>query len=103
MERFLQMSDEDPYIIPEIDERPEKWGRGAHLGKQMQHTNFQLVNCTTPANYFHVLRRQARPFISRTAHSSQGVNGGSPYAVILRTAHSRSEWNFLVCFPFELQ
>lgn len=61
MERFLQMTDEDPYIIPEIDESPEKWGRGAHLGKQMQNTNFQLVNCTTPANYFHVLRRQARP------------------------------------------
>ena len=64
MERFLQMTDEDPYIIPEIDESPEKWGRGAHLGKQMQNTNFQLVNCTTPANYFHVLRRQARSYIN---------------------------------------
>ena len=33
---------------------------GAHLGNQMQTTNWQVVNCTTPANYFHVLRRQVR-------------------------------------------
>jgi 2-oxoglutarate dehydrogenase complex dehydrogenase (E1) component-like enzyme len=26
----------------------------------MQTTNWQVVNCTTPANYFHVLRRQVR-------------------------------------------
>jgi len=25
---------------------------------QIQKTNWQVVNCTTPANYFHVLRRQ---------------------------------------------
>ena len=25
---------------------------------QIQETNWQIVNCTTPANYFHVLRRQ---------------------------------------------
>jgi len=25
---------------------------------QIQRTNWQIVNCTTPANYFHVLRRQ---------------------------------------------
>ena len=41
-ERFLQMVDEEPYILPEIDERPEKWSKGAHLGKQMQKINMQV-------------------------------------------------------------
>lgn len=49
LERFLQMVDEDPHHIPNMakDER-----------KQIQMCNWQVVNCTTPANYFHVLRRQ---------------------------------------------
>ena len=49
LERFLQMVDEDPHFIPEMakDER-----------MQIQHHNWQVVNCTTPANYFHCLRRQ---------------------------------------------
>jgi len=49
LERFLQMVDEDPHYIPKMaeDER-----------KQIQMTNWQVVNCSTPANYFHVLRRQ---------------------------------------------
>jgi len=49
LERFLQSSDQDLDTIPEMDE--------AHR-KQIQVTNWQVVNCTTPANYFHVLRRQ---------------------------------------------
>ncbi|KAL2643867.1 hypothetical protein R1flu_011454 [Riccia fluitans] len=49
LERFLQMSDDDPYIIPEME---------ASLRKQIQEVNWQVVNVTTPANYFHVLRRQ---------------------------------------------
>lgn len=56
MERFLQMSDEDPYELPKIDEK--HWFTGGHLGSQIQKVNWQVVNCTTPANYFHVLRRQ---------------------------------------------
>lgn len=56
MERFLQMSDENPYELPNVDE--SKWFTGAHLGTQVQSTNWQIVNCSTPANYFHVLRRQ---------------------------------------------
>lgn len=56
MERFLQMVDEDPYLLPTIDER--QWFTGGHLGSQTQGCNWQVVNCTTPANYFHVLRRQ---------------------------------------------
>lgn len=58
LERFLQMSDEDPYVVPPIDEK--EWFTGGHLGSQTQATNWQVVNCTTPVNYFHVLRRQVR-------------------------------------------
>jgi 2-oxoglutarate dehydrogenase E1 component len=49
VERFLQQVDEDPHFIPPMadDER-----------MQIQKTNWQIVNCTTPANYFHCLRRQ---------------------------------------------
>jgi len=48
LERFLQMCDDDEDIIPD------------YLAKQsnMQAANWQIVNVTTPANYFHVLRRQ---------------------------------------------
>ncbi|KAA3481792.1 2-oxoglutarate dehydrogenase, mitochondrial-like [Gossypium australe] len=49
LERFLQMSDENPYEIPEMD---------ATHRKQIQKCNWQVVNTTTPANYFHVIRRQ---------------------------------------------
>ena len=54
--RCAQMADEDPYKLPTIDE--SKWFIGGHLGSQIQSVNWQIVNCTTPANYFHVLRRQ---------------------------------------------
>lgn len=54
LERYLQMSDDPEDEVPEMDE--------ANRG-QIQATNWQIVNCTTPANYFHVLRRQlARDF-----------------------------------------
>jgi 2-oxoglutarate dehydrogenase complex dehydrogenase (E1) component-like enzyme len=56
IERFLQMSDEHPYVVPPIEEK--EWFAGGHLGSQTQATNWQIVNCTTPVNYFHVLRRQ---------------------------------------------
>merc|ERR1740139_298940 len=49
LERFLQMSDEDPHFIPELDKEETM---------QIQHHNWQIVNCTTPASYFHCLRRQ---------------------------------------------
>lgn len=46
IERFLQMSDMDPDV--------------ATLGKEdiNQKANWAVVNCSTPANYFHVLRQQ---------------------------------------------
>jgi len=39
------MSDDDPRVIGSDD-------------KLIQNCNWQIVNCSTPANYFHVLRRQ---------------------------------------------
>eukprot|EP00899_Mesostigma_viride_P002605 jgi/Mesvir1/12345/Mv00529-RA.3 len=49
LERFLQLSDEPEDVIPEMD---------IAVRKQLQQCNWQIVNCTTPANYFHLLRRQ---------------------------------------------
>lgn len=40
LERFLQMVDENPYEIPEVDE--SKWFEGGHLGSQLQKTNWQV-------------------------------------------------------------
>ena len=45
LERFLQCSDEDPQTIPPTN-------------RQLQLCNWQVANVTTPANYFHLLRRQ---------------------------------------------
>jgi 2-oxoglutarate dehydrogenase complex dehydrogenase (E1) component-like enzyme len=45
------MSDDNPFKIPEMEPT---------LRKQIQECNWQVVNVTTPANYFHVLRRQVR-------------------------------------------
>ncbi len=49
IERFLQAVDDQENIVPPMAE---------DVRMQIQHTNMQVVNCTTPANYFHVLRRQ---------------------------------------------
>ena len=49
LERFLQLVDEDPHFVPPM---------AAEERMQIQHHNWQVVNCTTPANYFHCLRRQ---------------------------------------------
>ena len=49
LERFLQLCDDDPRVIPDM--RPE------HC-RQIQDCNMQVVYPSTPANYFHVLRRQ---------------------------------------------
>jgi len=49
IERFLQSCNDDP--------------REAHLKKPMQTGNWTIANVTTPANYFHLLRRQVlRPY-----------------------------------------
>ncbi|KAH0832204.1 thiamine diphosphate-binding protein [Lanmaoa asiatica] len=48
IERFLQLCDDHPHVFP----TPEK------VERQHQDCNMQVVYPTTPANYFHVLRRQ---------------------------------------------
>lgn len=63
LERFLQLSDSDPTKVPTKDEGERK---------QMQHANWCVVNCSTPANYFHALRRQVhrdfrKPLIAMTS------------------------------------
>merc|ERR1711935_1173059 len=48
LERFLQMCDDDEDVFsPDIGK-----------GRQAQAANWAVVNVTTPAQYFHVLRRQ---------------------------------------------
>jgi len=51
LERFLQLMDDHPYIIPDMNKERRV---------QVQRTNMQIVNLTTPVNYFHALRRQIR-------------------------------------------
>ncbi|XP_076639304.1 oxoglutarate dehydrogenase Nc73EF isoform X1 [Colletes latitarsis] len=55
LERFLQMSSDDPdYFPPESEE---------FAVRQLHDINWIVANCSTPANYFHILRRQiALPF-----------------------------------------
>ncbi|KAH7021197.1 thiamine diphosphate-binding protein [Microdochium trichocladiopsis] len=48
LERYLQLCNEDPRVFPS----PEK------LDRQHQDCNMQIAYMTTPANLFHVLRRQ---------------------------------------------
>lgn len=50
VERFLEMADDDPDVIPEFG--PEFYN------DSVKHANYQVCNCSTSANYFHILRRQ---------------------------------------------
>uniref|UniRef100_H2ZNK4 2-oxoadipate dehydrogenase complex component E1 n=1 Tax=Ciona savignyi TaxID=51511 RepID=H2ZNK4_CIOSA len=55
-ERFLQMQNDDPDHFPESI-------TGDFVVRQLQDANWIIANCTTPANLFHILRRQiALPF-----------------------------------------
>jgi 2-oxoglutarate dehydrogenase E1 component len=63
LERFLQQCDDDPYVMG--DEK---------MSMAVQKINWQVVNCSTPANWFHVLRRQLmrsfrKPLIAMTPKS----------------------------------
>jgi 2-oxoglutarate dehydrogenase E1 component len=46
LERYLQLTNEEPDYYP------------ADMQKHNYHCAWQVVNCSTPANYFHALRRQ---------------------------------------------
>ncbi|XP_044726471.1 2-oxoglutarate dehydrogenase, mitochondrial isoform X2 [Chrysoperla carnea] len=55
LERFLQMSADDPDYFPPESEQ--------FAIRQLHDINWIVANCTTPANLFHILRRQiALPF-----------------------------------------
>ncbi|CAL8081089.1 unnamed protein product [Orchesella dallaii] len=55
LERFLQMCSDDPDVMPSFD--------GDIAVRQLQEINWIVAYLTTPANVFHVLRRQiALPF-----------------------------------------
>jgi 2-oxoglutarate dehydrogenase E1 component len=54
LERFLQLCDDDEDVMPDRSLFENANGRG----RRIQLANMQVVNVTTPANYFHVLRRQ---------------------------------------------
>ncbi|XP_048098662.1 2-oxoglutarate dehydrogenase, mitochondrial isoform X2 [Alosa alosa] len=54
-ERFLQMCNDDPDVFPKITED--------FAVRQLYDCNWIVVNCSTPGNLFHVLRRQIlQPF-----------------------------------------
>ncbi|KAL9905482.1 2-oxoglutarate dehydrogenase-like, mitochondrial [Glossina fuscipes fuscipes] len=58
VERFLQMSDDDPDTLPEVDCDDDNVPL-----RQLRTINWIVANCTTPANWFHIMRRQvALPF-----------------------------------------
>uniref|UniRef100_A0A8C6VL03 2-oxoglutarate dehydrogenase complex component E1 n=1 Tax=Naja naja TaxID=35670 RepID=A0A8C6VL03_NAJNA len=48
-ERFLQMCNDDPDVFPKLDDFDVR---------QLYDCNWIVVNCSTPANFFHVMRRQ---------------------------------------------
>jgi 2-oxoglutarate dehydrogenase E1 component len=57
LERFLQMTDDDP------DELPDNLDDPNFKSLQLASANWIVANPTTPANYFHILRRQIKmPF-----------------------------------------
>ena len=51
IERFLQSSNDKEDVLPVLN-------ADGVPATQIQETNFQVCNITTPANYFHALRRQ---------------------------------------------
>lgn len=51
LERFLQLCNDDPDVLPDLS-RPD------FEQAQLCECNWKVINPTTPANYFHALRRQ---------------------------------------------
>lgn len=51
IERFLQLCDDNESVFPDGDETD-------FAINQASSCNMQIANCTTPANFFHLLRRQ---------------------------------------------
>ena len=51
LERFLQLCNDDPDVLPDFSQ-PD------FVQAQLCDCNWKVINPTTPANYFHALRRQ---------------------------------------------
>lgn len=74
MHRYLQAMDDDVDVV-----NPSRLDR---VRRQIMESNMQIVYCSTPANYFHVLRRQMRrtfrkpliAFVSKSLLRFKGVN-----------------------------
>ena len=49
-ERFLQLCADDPEYFPPLEDE--------FAIKQLSHANMIVANCSRPASYFHILRRQ---------------------------------------------
>ncbi|KAF2364758.1 2-oxoglutarate dehydrogenase E1 component [Trinorchestia longiramus] len=65
LERFLQMTSDDPDVLPPFSDLNIR---------QLTDINWIVANCSTPANYFHILRRQIllpfrKPLIMMTPKS----------------------------------
>ncbi|EEF33945.1 2-oxoglutarate dehydrogenase, putative [Ricinus communis] len=76
LECFLMMSDNDPYVGPEME---------SSVRKRIQKCNWQVVNVTTPANYFHVLRRQVR------IHDSGSDKQGTRFKRLVKDQNNHSD------------
>ncbi|KAJ1908939.1 2-oxoglutarate dehydrogenase E1 component [Tieghemiomyces parasiticus] len=64
IERYLQLTNDHPDVYPSEEK----------LARQIQDCSMQVVYCSTPANFFHVLRRQVyrdfrKPLICMTSKS----------------------------------
>jgi 2-oxoglutarate dehydrogenase E1 component len=64
MERYLQLCNEDPRVFPS----PEK------LDRQHQDCNMQIAYMTSPANLFHILRRQMNRQFRKRKHNQSSSN-----------------------------
>ena len=81
MERYLQLCNEDPRIFPSPDK----------LDRQHQDCNMQIAYMTTPANLFHILRRQMnRQFRKRKLHLIPLLTGESNVNLALILFFSKS-------------
>lgn len=58
LERFLQLSDDDCTRLPDEEEGAENETTDEIMTRQLFNVNWIVCNPTTPANMFHLLRRQ---------------------------------------------
>ena len=87
LERFLQMVDEDMEQFPKVDENFEI--------QQLYQTNWMVMNITTPANYFHALRRQIKLPVRRPVSGFVKKNGGNNDNAVVLVKFAKNSLNQL--------